>query len=328
MAGVLVCLGAGFSARALAGFLAPHGWRIRGTCRSAAGRARLRAGGIEAHLFDSARPLRAEAQRALLAGATHLLISIPPGGGRRGAKPDPVLHCLEAGLDRHAGGMVWAGYLSTTAVYGDRGGGRVDEHSPVGGGFCAARGRRRLAAERAWQAWALAHGVQLDVFRLAGIYGPGRNPLRRLAQGAARRIYKPGQVFSRIHVEDLARVVAAAMAAPRHAGGTYNVCDDEPAPAPEVIRHAARLLGRPSPPLTPLARAQLSLMARGFYAENRRVSNRRIRFRLGVELLYPTYREGLRALLAQGEGAPSSPARQKRPRRSVSRLRSAGVERR
>jgi nucleoside-diphosphate-sugar epimerase len=231
----------------------------------------------------------AEAATAL-AGTTHLLLSVPPD-----AAGDPVLrhHAADiAALD-----LAWAGYLSTTGVYGDRGGGWVDEEvalSPSG-----ERGRRRVEAEAAWLDLWRRHGTPVHIFRLAGIYGPGRSALDQVRAGTARRIDKPGQVFSRIHVEDIAAVLEASMARPRP-GAIYNLCDDDPAPPAEVILHACRLLGREPPPLVPFAEAEkeMSAMARSFWDDNRRVSNCRIKEELGVRLRYPDYKSGLAAILA------------------------------
>ena len=160
------------------------------------------------------------------------------------------------------------------------------------------RGRRRLAAEKGWLAFGERHGLAVHVFRLAGIYGPGRNALATVRRGEAKRIDKPDQVFSRIHVADVAQVLAASIARPK-AGAIYNVCDDEPAPAADVVAHACALLGVPPPPLTPLDDADLTPMARSFYADNRRVSNARIKTELGVALRFPDYRAGLAGLLAE-----------------------------
>lgn len=286
----LFCFGLGYSARALAARLPAQGWRIAGTARSAEKVAALAADGIEAFVFDRGRPLSDPA--AALAGATHILSSIPPDDDG-----DPAID--QHGADIAAcGGLAWAGYLSTTGVYGDRDGGWVDEDSalrPTG-----ARGRRRVAAEAAWLALHRAHGLPVHVFRLAGIYGPGRNAIVTVRQGRAQRIDKPGQVFSRIHVDDIATVLAASIARP-HPGRAYNVCDDDPAPPAQVIGHACDLLGVAPPPLVPFDRAELSAMARSFYRDNKRVCNRRIKEELGVALAYPDYRSGLAALLAAGE---------------------------
>ncbi len=284
----LFCFGYGFSASVLAAVLSAQGWTVAGTTRSPDKLAQLAAEGIEAFLFDRDRPL--EDPEAALAGATHLLISAPPD-----ARGDPV-------LDQHAGdilacdGIEWLGYLSTTGVYGDRGGGWVDEDSalePTG-----PRGARRLAAERGWLTLWRDHGLPVHLFRLAGIYGPGRNALETVRRGRAQRIDKPGQVFSRIHVEDIARVLEASIATP-NPGRAYNLCDDDPAPPEAVIAHACELLGVDPPPLIPFADAELSDMARSFYRDNKRVSNARIKAELGVSLAYPDYKTGLKALLAE-----------------------------
>ena len=198
--------------------------------------------------------------------------------------------------------LVWLGYLSTTGVYGDRSGGWVDEESelhPSG-----ERGRRRVAAEAGWLDLWRRSGAPVHVFRLAAIYGPGRSPIEALRVGTAKRIAKPGQVFSRIHVEDLASVLAASIARPQP-GAVYNVCDDEAAPPEAVVAYAAGLLGIAPPPLVPFEEAGLSAMARSFYDDNKRVSNARIKSELGVTLRYPTYREGLAAILrAEARGLP------------------------
>ncbi len=289
----LFCFGLGYSALALARLLVADGWEVGGTCRNAETRADLRARGFAADRFERGRPLPA----AALVGATHVLVSVPPD-----AAGDPV-------LDSHGGdiaqvpGLAWLGYLSTTGVYGDRAGGWVDETSalrPSG-----ERGQRRVAAEQGWLELWRKHGVPVHIFRLAAIYGPGRSPFAALRAGTARRVDKPGQVFSRIHIEDLARVLAASMGRPRP-GAVYNVCDDEPAAADAVVAHAAALLGLPAPPLTPFAEAPLSAMARSFYDDNKRVSNALIRQELGVVLRVPDYRAGLAAILAaEAPGLPN-----------------------
>jgi dTDP-4-dehydrorhamnose reductase len=282
--------GFGYCAEALERRLGP-GWRIAATCRDEAKRAALAGRGIEAWLFDGEKPLSDPAQA--LSGTTHLLSSVPPEG-----LDDPVLarHGADiAGL----GGLDWLGYLSTTGVYGDRDGGWVDESSelrPTG-----MRGRRRVAAEAAWLDLWRRHGLPVHIFRLAGIYGPGRSAFDNLRQGRAQRIDKPGQVFGRIHVDDIAAVLAASMAKP-NPGAIYNVCDDDPAAPAEVIEHAATLLGIAPPPLVPFAEAKLSDMARSFYADNKRVRNDRIKGELGVELSYPDYRRGLADILTRESG--------------------------
>ncbi len=282
----LFCFGLGYSARRLADTLRAEGWSVAGTCRSDEKRAVLAAQGIEAHLFDRGLPL-ADAE-TVLDGATHLLSSVPPD-----AEGDPV-------IDHHGEAIAamrtlrWAGYLSTTGVYGDRDGDWVDENAarlPTG-----PRGRRRVAAEDAWVGLWLTQGVPMHLFRLAGIYGPGRNALETVRQGRARRIVKPGQVFSRIHVDDIAAVLRASMAAP-HPGTAYNVCDDEAAPPEAVIAYACTLLGISPPPEEPFETAEMSEMGRSFYADNKRVSNRRIKEELGVRLDFPDYRAGLARML-------------------------------
>jgi hypothetical protein len=283
----LFCFGLGYTALRLVQVLKAEAWRAAGTCTDEARRLELAGLGIEAALFDRAHPL----QEGTLSGAAALLSSVPPESGS-----DPVLdmHGVDiAGLRS----LSWVGYLSTTGVYGDRRGGWVDETSalePTG-----ARGRRRVEAEEGWLRLWREHGVPVHIFRLAGIYGPGRSALDSVRRGDARRIHKPGQVFSRIHVDDIAAVLKASLAQP-NPGVVYNVCDDDPAPPEEVIAHACTLLGVPPPPLVPFEEAQLSEMARSFYADNKRVSNARIKSELGVTLRYPDYRRGLAALLAGG----------------------------
>ncbi len=283
----LFVFGLGYSAMALAHALLAAGWRVAGTTRTPERKAELERSGIETFLFDRGRPL--DDARAALDGTTHLLVSVPPD--ERG---DPV-------LAHHAGdvaglmGLDWAGYLSTTGVYGDTGGEWVSEASwlkPTGD-----RQRRRVEAERGWLDQHRRHGVPMHVFRLAGIYGPGRSAIDSLRAGTAKRIDKPGHVFCRIHVDDVAAVLRASMERP-NLGGIYNVADDLPAPQHEVVEHAARLLGVEPPPLTPFAEAALSPMAASFYADCRRVRNDRIRNRLGVALRYPDYRAGLSGVLA------------------------------
>jgi len=279
----LFCFGLGYTALALARRLSGSGRVVSGTCRAAEKAATLREEGFRAELFDRGRPLSIGA----LAGPTHLLVSVPPDG-----IGDPVLATHRNDIPE---GLSWVGYLSTTGVYGDRGGGWVDETAallPTG-----ERGRRRVAAEAGWLDLWRSRGVPVHIFRLAGIYGPGRSAFDALRVGTAKRIDKPGQVFSRIHVEDLARVLIASITRPRP-GATYNVCDDDPSSPEAVVAHAAALLGLPAPPLIPLAAAGLSPMARSFYDDNKRVANGLIKSELGVILRYPDYRAGLAAILA------------------------------
>jgi nucleoside-diphosphate-sugar epimerase len=301
MAQRLFVFGLGYSARALVRHLmaaetAGEGWAVAGTSRGGEGAAALAQAGIEAFRFDRATPLDA-AGLAALARATHVLSSVPPD--ERG---DPVLDAHSDAIAKNAG-AAWIGYLSTTGVYGDTGGAWVDETAPVQPS--GPRGHRRAVAEQDWLALGARkspHAAPVHVFRLAGIYGPGRNALAQLRAGTARRTDKPGHLFSRIHVDDIARVLAASMAKPEP-GAIYNVCDDRPAPGPDVVAFAAGLLGVAPPPLVPLADAELSAMAASFYADDRRVRNERIKTELGVHLAYPDYEAGLRALFEAGEGA-------------------------
>lgn len=284
----LFCFGLGFSALALIDRLRPEGWTFAGTCRADAKCREMATRGIAAHPFDGTAPL----DPAALVGATHILISTPPG--RDG---DPVLrHHAD-----HLRGLKpgWIGYLSTTGVYGDTGGRMVTEDSPLNPS--SARSRQRVEAEAGWLDLWRDGGLPVHLFRLAGIYGPGRSALDQARAGAARRIDRPDHRFSRIHVADIANVLAAAIARP-NPGTVYNVCDDEPAPAADVTAEACRLLGIAPPPLVPFEEAakEMSEMALSFWRDNRLVSNARMKRDLGVALLYPTYREGLAAILAAG----------------------------
>ena len=290
--GRLFVFGLGYAALVLAHRLKARGWSIAGTVQTEERRAELAASGIAAFVFDGTRPF--PEFDAALAGKTHVLASIPPVGPS-GGEADPVLAHHAAGLAALKG-VKWIGYLSTTGVYGNTDGDWIDERAglhPTG-----PRGRARVAAEQGWLD--LVHlGLPVHVFRLAGIYGSGRNALDAVRAGTARRIVKPGQVFSRIHVDDIAAVLEASIGQP-NPGAIYNVCDDEPAPPQDVIAYAAALLGAPSPPDEPFDHAAqtMSAMARSFYDDNKRVSNRRIKDELGVTLAYPDYRAGLKALLA------------------------------
>ena len=282
MTGRLFIFGLGYSGLEIARLARAAGWSVAGTVTSADKAATLRAGGIDAQPFDGSTPVAATD----IASATHILCSIAPG-----TTGDPALkQCAD--LMRHAR---WLGYLSTTGVYGDTGGDWVDETTtprPT-----QPRSIERLATERAWQKLGEKIGAAVDVFRLPGIYGPGRSAVDQVKAGTARRIDKPGQVFSRIHIEDIAATVVAAMTT-LHAGAIYNVVDDLPASSSDLIAYACELLGKPVPPAIPWAEIEptMSAMARSFYSENRRVKNARIKRELGVVLRYPTYREGLRAI--------------------------------
>lgn len=271
----LLCFGLGYTARAFVRRLGPE-WSVAGTTRNGDG----------LH-FDRDRRLPASA----FEGVTHILVSIPPD-----AAGDPV-------FDRHAGAVAalnrlrWVGYLSTTGVYGTRDGGWVDETSELRP--TSARGEHRVTAEAGWLDLWRRQGVPAHIFRLAGIYGPGRSAFDALRAGAAKRIDSGNQVFSRIHVDDIASVLLASIAKPRP-GAIYNVCDDEPAPPADVVVYAASLLGMEPPPLVPLIAADLSAMAKSFWADNKRVSNALIKQELGIALAYPNYRAGLAAILAAG----------------------------
>ncbi|MFZ1416496.1 MAG: SDR family oxidoreductase [Defluviicoccus sp.] len=290
----LFCFGLGYTAETLARRLLDEGWRVSGTSRSEEKRTALRALGIEAHLFDRARPL-ADIE-TLLSGVTDLLTSVPPD-----AAGDPVLDIHGPAIEQ-APALRWIGYLSTTGVYGDTGGARVDETAPLAP--TSQRSARRVKAERAWLDRPWPEQVAVQVFRLAGIYGPGRSAFDRIRAGDGRRIDKPGHVTSRIHVDDVATVLRASMARPEPRG-IYNVCDDDPAPPADVIAYACALLNVPPPALIPLDQAakEMSAMAASFWVDNRRVDNTRIKRDLGVTLGYPDYRAGLAAIL---KGAPSA----------------------
>lgn len=280
----LLCVGLGYSARELAKRLLDQGWTVEGTTRS--GNRHRSLPDVLVHRFDGSRsePAVADAIRR----ATHLLISAPPGEGG-----DPLLrhHANDIGT---APALTWIGYLSTVGVYGDHRGGWIDETMPATPG--SPRSRERLQAENDWLAVGPRAGRRVEIFRISGIYGPGRSAIDTMRAGTARRIIKPGQVFNRIHVADIATVLEAAIA--RATGHTvFNLADDEPSPPQDVVAYAAELLGLPVPEDIPFAQANLSPMGRSFYEECKRVSNARIKSALGVRLAYPTYREGLRAIL-------------------------------
>jgi nucleoside-diphosphate-sugar epimerase len=279
----LLSFGHGYSARALAPLLLAEGWRVIGTTRSPEKAEALRAEGVEPVIFGAPLPLD---------GVTHVLSSAAPD-----ADGDPVLRAYGPVLEPVLGSMSWIGYLSTTGVYGDHGGAWVDEDTPLAPS--TRRGVMRVDAEAGWRALADRTGAPLHIFRLAGIYGPGRGPFAKVRDGTARRIVKPGQVFSRIHVDDIAAVLHASIARP-NPGRAYNLCDDDPAPPEDVIAHAAALLGLPVPPAEDFASAEMTPMARSFYAESKRVRNDRIKEELGVRLRHPDYRAGLADLLRRG----------------------------
>jgi len=282
---VMLIFGHGYTARVLSRQLLAQGWRVIGTTRDESRLAEMRELGVEGRIWPGT-DLGAD-----ISEATHILLSIAPN-----EQGDPVLRQLGGPIADRGENLQWLGYLSTTAVYGDHQGGWVDETTPLNP--ATRRGRWRVNAERAWRDLASFHGLPLHIFRLAGIYGPGRGPFAKIRAGTARRIIKKNQVFSRIHVEDIAQVLLASIARP-DPGAIYNVCDDEAAPPQDVIGHAAELLGLAVPPAEDFETAEMSPMARSFYAESKRVRNDRIKNELGVKLNYPSYREGLAALLKQ-----------------------------
>ncbi|MEM0948344.1 MAG: SDR family oxidoreductase [Pseudomonadota bacterium] len=293
MTQTLLTFGHGFSAAALSRRLIPDGWRVIGTTRSAEKAKALQANGVEPLIWPGSDATKA------LRDASHVLLSAAPG-----ENGDPVLTALGDDVAKNADHIEWLGYLSTTGVYGDHQGDWVDEDTDLTP--ATKRGQQRVRAEAAWTAHARTHGLPLHIFRLAGIYGPGRGPFAKVRAGTARRIVKPGQVFSRIHVDDIAQVLVASILRPNPIRA-YNLCDDDPAPPQDVIAHAARLLGLPLPPEIPFDEAEMSPMGRSFYAESKRVRNDRIKDELGVKLLYPDYRTGLAALLAETDEAPTQP---------------------
>lgn len=274
---VLLSYGHGYSARALTPWALAQGFEVIGTTRSKEKAQALAAMGVVPRIIGT-DDLTPDIKRA-----SHILMSAAPG-----PEGDPFLADYHALL--RGGKATWVGYLSTTGVYGDHGGDWVDEETPLTP--ATKRGQMRVAAEGAWKRLDLP----LHIFRLAGIYGPGRGPFAKVRARTARRILKPGQVFSRIHVEDIAQVLAASISKP-NPGAVYNLCDDDPAPPQDVIGYAAELLGLPLPPEEDFETAEMSPMARSFYAESKKVRNDRIKDELGVDLIYPDYRTGLKALL-------------------------------
>ena len=290
----LLVFGLGYSYRATIRAAGTRYDRITATVRSADRAAALSAAPVEGHAvtvlpFDGSDV--PEALAAAIATADDILVSAPPN-----PSGDPVLAACGSRLAAHPPKGI--AYLSTVGVYGDHGGGWVDEETPATPS--SIRSRERVEAEQAWQAFGRAHGVPVAVLRLSGIYGPGQNALVNLARGTARRIIKPGQVFNRIHVDDIAQAVLASF--DKRYDGIVNVTDDEPSPAQDVVAHAAEILGVPVPPDIPFEQSGLSEMGRSFYDECKRVRNDRLKGELSVKLLYPNYRVALRALAAGGDG--------------------------
>ena len=281
--------GMGFSSQAAARAIFAHDPTavVAGTSRTPAGAAALTKLDISAHVFDGTAP--GHTLGTELRNATHVVLSIAPDEAG-----DPALIHHRADLDA-APNLAWLCYYSTVGVYGDFGGAWIDETAPLVPRN--ARSDRRVLAEQVWRDYAAERGIPLTILRLAGIYGPGRSTFDKLADGTSRRIIKPGQVFNRIHVADIGRITA--LAAVERLDGTYNLADDEPAPPQEVIAHAAAMLGVTPPPELPFATAELTPMQRSFYADNKRVSNAAIKSALGIDLLFPTYRDGLADCLAR-----------------------------
>lgn len=276
----LLTLGHGYSAAALADVLIPQGWQVIGTARTPERAQDLQNKGVVPLFYPTDLS-------DILPKVTHILATAAPD-----AKGDIFLQNHGAQIEKS--GAVWVGYLSTTAVYGDHKGAWVTEDTPTAPQ--SGRATARVLAESQW----LSTGLPVHIFRLAGIYGPGRGPFAKVRDGTARRIIKENQVFSRTHVADIAATLAASMARPRP-GAIYNVCDDNPAPPEDVLSFAASLLGLPLPPMVDFETANLPEMTRSFYSESKRVSNRRIKQELGVQLHYPTYQQGLRAMLELGD---------------------------
>lgn len=276
----LFCFGLGYSALTIADQLLNEGWRVSGTSRKTDNFAHLKSMGITPYLFDSDLPLDNIWD---MDSVTHILVSIPP------EKDGDIV--LNHHLDdlKNISGLQWVGYLSTTGVYGDASGGWVDEESPLNPPND--RSIFRMEAENSW----LQTGLPVNIFRLSGIYGKGRSAFDALKNGTARRINKPGQVFSRIHVEDIAQIVIASINSPS-VGQIYNCADDMPAPQEEVVAYAAELVGIIPPPLVDFDKAELSPMAKSFYGSNRRVSNKKIKEQLGITLKYPDYKAGLNSI--------------------------------
>lgn len=283
----LLVFGAGYSALACAQAVAGRFEHVAGTTRSPRRFAELQAAGLAPLVFAGAPTPELD---AAIAGASHVLVSVGPDQAG-----DPVIAAFGERLAA-APELVWLCYLSTVGVYGDHGGAWVDEDSPCRP--VSARSRARLEAERAWTGLAARRGVPLAILRLSGIYGPGRNAFVNIAAGTARRLVKPGQVFNRVHRDDIAQ--AFARAAELGAAGIFNITDDEPAPPQDVVAFACALAGVEPPPETDFATAELSPMARSFYGENKRVSNVKSKRVLGLAYACPDYRSALRRMWAEG----------------------------
>ena len=284
----LFCFGYGYSCDWLGHQLNALGnWSLAGTTRDNDKRRHMKEHGIRSFLFDYNQPL--EDPQLFLRGTTHLLISTPPDD-----EGDPTFRMHAEDILRLES-LQWVGYLSSTAAYGDREGGWVDENSELMPN--SKRGSRRMRSEQQWMSLHRDYDLPVHVFRLAGIYGPGRSALDSVRAGVARRINKPGHAFSRIHVEDIVQTLMASMNKPQP-GNVYNIADDRAAPSYEVIEYACEMLGLTPPPLIPYDDADLAPITRSFYADNKRIKNDKIKTELGVVLKYPTYQEGLEGCLA------------------------------
>ncbi len=286
----LFCFGIGFSAEALINHLPVAEWTVAGTVRDPDKARHLLKTGVDVHIW-SGETLSDELV-AKLHASNHVLISVPPD-----ENGDPVLNAAADAI-RSIPSLNWLGYLSTTGVYGDTRGAWVDESAELHPS--SERSQRRVAAEQGWLRLHQDHGLPVHIFRLAGIYGPGRSVFNQIRNKRAKRIDKPGHAFSRIHVDDIARVLAASIAKP-NPGAIYNVCDNEPAPPAEVTAYACGLLGIDPPPLEDFedVKDRMSPMALSFWNDNRRVDNARIRNELGVKFRHPSYRSGLQEILVE-----------------------------
>jgi nucleoside-diphosphate-sugar epimerase len=286
----ILILGLGYSAGFFARAALARGWEVTGTVRSAEKAAELSREGIRTLVFGGFAV--SSALTKAVAEADAVLVSVQPA-----EDGDPALGPLRDALAT-APNLRWIGYLSTIGVYGDQGGAWIDEATPPAP--TNARTRQRVDIEEAWLQLGRDSGKPVQIFRLSGIYGPGRNAITKLRNGTANRLVKPGQVFNRIHVDDIAGVLMASLSQPRQ-GAIYNVTDDEPGPPQDVITLAAELTGLEPPPEVPFEQAKLSPMAASFYGESKRVSNALVKREFGYAFRYPTYREALRALAAAGE---------------------------
>ena len=281
----MLCFGLGYTAQCFAHKLHDIGWTVSGSTRDPEKAANLRRDGVKTILWDGREPITPET----LANASAMLVSAAPG-----ADGCPVLNALPEKLNSFAPDMGWIGYLSTNGVFGNHNGALVTEDSELCG--TSDRARRRIASEQAWLAFGKKTGIKTVIFRLPGIYGPGRSALDKVRGGTARRLYKAGQAFSRMHVEDIAETLMASLNID-HAHRIFNLCDDETAPPQDVIAYACDLLSVEPPPLVPIEEADISPMARSFYADNKRISNARMKDTFKRDLLFPTYRDGLNAIL-------------------------------